>query len=51
MAQGVNGARVTSRGLGPDQPVASNANEAGRSQNRRVEIKLTPIPGAQVSQQ
>ncbi|MNF64187.1 putative lipoprotein YiaD precursor [compost metagenome] len=51
MAQGVNGARVTSRGMGPDQPVASNANEAGRSQNRRVEIKLTPIPGAQVSQQ
>jgi outer membrane protein OmpA-like peptidoglycan-associated protein len=50
-AQGVNGARVTSRGMGPDQPVASNANEAGRSQNRRVEIKLTPIPGAQVSQQ
>ncbi len=51
MAQGVNGARVTSRGMGPDQPVANNANEAGRSQNRRVEIKLTPIPGAQVSQQ
>ncbi|MFZ6045238.1 OmpA family protein [Pseudomonas sp. CR3202] len=51
MAQGVNGARVTSRGMGPDQPVASNANETGRSQNRRVEIKLTPIPGAQVSQQ
>ena len=51
MAQGVNGARVTSRGMGPDQPVASNANEAGRSQNRRVEIRLTPIPGAQVSQQ
>lgn len=51
MAQGVNGARVTSRGMGPDQPVANNANEAGRSQNRRVEIRLTPIPGAQVSQQ
>ncbi|MDH4557118.1 OmpA family protein [Pseudomonas sp. BN417] len=51
MAQGVNGARVTSRGMGPDLPVASNANETGRSQNRRVEIKLTPIPGAQVSQQ
>jgi outer membrane protein OmpA-like peptidoglycan-associated protein len=50
MAQGVNGARVTSRGMGPDQPVASNADEAGRSQNRRVEIRLTPIPGAQVSQ-
>ncbi|WP_271409123.1 OmpA family protein [Pseudomonas sp. Q1-7] len=51
MAQGVNGTRVTSRGMGPDQPIASNANEAGRSQNRRVEIKLTPIPGAQAPQQ
>ncbi|MOA60039.1 putative lipoprotein YiaD precursor [compost metagenome] len=50
-AQGVNPARVTSRGMGPDQPIASNATEAGRSQNRRVEIKLTPIPGAQAPQQ
>ena len=46
-AQGVNSARVSTRGAGPDQPIASNANEAGRSQNRRVEINLRPLPGQQ----
>ena len=51
VAQGVEPGRLSSRGMGPDQPVASNATEAGRSQNRRVEIKLTPIPGAQAPQQ
>lgn len=51
MAQGVEPGRLSSRGMGPDQPVASNATEAGRSQNRRVEIKLTPIPGAQAPHQ
>lgn len=51
VAQGVEPGRLSSRGIGPDQPVASNATEAGRSQNRRVEIKLTPIPGAQAPQQ
>lgn len=43
IAQGVSSARVTTRGAGPDQPVASNANEAGRSQNRRVEVNLRPL--------
>ncbi len=47
IAQGVNGTRVTTRGAGPDSPVASNATESGRSQNRRVEINLRPLPGAQ----
>lgn len=42
-AQGVNGMRVTTRGVGPDQPVASNASESGRAQNRRVEINLRPL--------
>lgn len=46
-AQGVNGMRITTRGMGPDQPIASNATEAGRSQNRRVEVNLRPLPGAQ----
>ena len=47
MAQGVNGMRITTRGMGPDQPVASNATESGRAQNRRVEINLRPLPNAQ----
>lgn len=42
-SQGVNGMRINTRGMGPDQPVASNATESGRSQNRRVEINLRPL--------
>ncbi|MEO8010934.1 MAG: OmpA family protein [Dokdonella sp.] len=35
---GANAATITSRGLGPDYPVASNGTDAGRQQNRRVEV-------------
>ena len=41
--QGVSGARISSRGVGPSQPIASNATAAGKSQNRRVEINLRPL--------
>lgn len=47
ISQGVNPSRVTTRGAGPDQPVASNNTESGRQQNRRVEVNLRPLPGAQ----
>jgi len=30
--------RITARGYGEEQPVASNANEVGRRENRRVEV-------------
>ena len=36
--KGISGSRLTAAGLGERFPVASNDNEAGRSQNRRVEM-------------
>lgn len=47
MAQGVDASRLSTRGAGPDQPIASNATAEGRAQNRRVEVTLRPLPGAQ----
>jgi outer membrane protein OmpA-like peptidoglycan-associated protein len=37
-ANGASPAQVTSKGYGPDNPVASNKTAAGRAQNRRVEL-------------
>lgn len=42
--QGVPPARIRTRGLGQSVPVASNANAAGRQQNRRVEIVIADTP-------
>ncbi|MGE7990220.1 OmpA family protein [Pseudomonas sp. NPDC089554] len=50
-SQGVDPSRVSVRGMGPDQPIASNADANGRAQNRRVEVNLKPIPGQQYDQQ
>ena len=36
----VNGSRITTVGFGETQPVATNTTEAGRQQNRRVEIAI-----------
>ena len=41
--QGIDPRRVSAVGFGPSQPIASNATEAGRSQNRRVEIQIAPV--------
>lgn len=41
-SRGVDGSRLYAEGRGPDQPIASNADEAGRAQNRRVEIFVRP---------
>ena len=41
--QGVDGRRFYVQGAGETRPVASNNNEAGRSQNRRVEIQISPL--------
>ncbi|GHB02815.1 OmpA family protein [Modicisalibacter luteus] len=47
---GVSAQRLAMTGYGESQPVASNANEQGRAQNRRVEITLTPMQ-QQIQQQ
>lgn len=49
-SQGVDASHLSVRGAGPDQPIASNADVNGRSQNRRVEVNLKPIPGQQYEQ-
>lgn len=35
--------RIIASGLGESQPIASNDTSTGRAQNRRVEIKISPI--------
>jgi OOP family OmpA-OmpF porin len=39
ISRGVAEDQLTARGLGPDQPVASNRTAEGRAQNRRVELR------------
>ncbi len=41
--RGVARTRIATRGVGRAQPLASNADAAGRAANRRVEIHLSPI--------
>lgn len=42
IGSGVRSNRIQSRGLGERYPIASNDNEMGRAQNRRVEINIRP---------
>jgi len=44
---GVDPARMTTIGYGASKPIASNASEAGRMKNRRVEIRIIPPPEQQ----
>jgi OOP family OmpA-OmpF porin len=39
IAHGANAANITVKGYGESDPVADNATEAGRAQNRRVELR------------
>jgi outer membrane protein OmpA-like peptidoglycan-associated protein len=43
--QGIDQRRFYVTGKGELEPIASNATETGRSQNRRVEIQISPIEG------
>ncbi|KFN50699.1 OmpA family protein [Arenimonas composti] len=43
VARGVNRERLIITGAGELRPVASNETEAGRAENRRVEITLVPL--------
>ncbi len=40
VSQGVSRSRISTRGLGETEPVASNETELGRQQNRRVEVAI-----------
>ncbi len=42
VGMGVNPSRITTVGYGESKPIASNNTEAGRQQNRRVEIRIIP---------
>ncbi|GAA3549815.1 OmpA family lipoprotein [Zobellella aerophila] len=43
ISQGAAANRFNIRGVGFNQPIASNDTESGRAQNRRVEITLSPM--------
>jgi outer membrane protein OmpA-like peptidoglycan-associated protein len=47
-SRGVQSARIGTRGFGETQPIAPNDTEEGRSANRRVEIRIVPIPASDV---
>jgi outer membrane protein OmpA-like peptidoglycan-associated protein len=42
--EGVGPSRLSAYGMGEARPLASNDTEAGRQQNRRVEIEIRPNP-------
>ena len=48
VSRGVSRARVETIGYGEQYPVADNSTPEGRAQNRRVEIRITPISQAEV---
>jgi outer membrane protein OmpA-like peptidoglycan-associated protein len=43
IAQGVSSDRVSVEGFGASRPIADNSTQAGRANNRRVEIVIEPV--------
>jgi len=41
VSKGVSSSRITTQGMGSTSPVGTNDTEAGRTQNRRVEVAIT----------
>ncbi len=44
VGQGIDPQRLTTRGAGPDEPIADNHTRAGKAKNRRIEFKLREAP-------
>jgi len=42
-SQGIDARRFSLQGRGESNPIASNATAAGKAQNRRVEIRISPL--------
>ena len=49
VSRGVSRSRLETIGYGEQYPVAENTSEQGRAQNRRVEIRITPISQEEVN--
>ncbi|RJY09629.1 OmpA family protein [Aurantiacibacter aquimixticola] len=49
-SRGVSRARIETIGYGEQYPIADNTSDSGRAQNRRVEIRITPVTQDDVQQ-
>lgn len=43
VSRDITGQRLLIQGMGESNPIATNATAAGKAQNRRVEIRITPL--------